>query len=580
MVRDFAVSSVERFYTRCKIHDNRNTNHGIDYTMPLKIIDPIRRYNFLEIELHGEISEEEERFVIPFFPIRRKLTLWDLEKIFLHASSAPSIKGILLKIRELNIGLARGEAIRRGILELREKGKKVFVYLENPGNIEYMIGSAGDIVFIPPWSLLNLIGLKAEVTFLKDALDKIGIEAQIKGLGEYKSAAETFTRKSMSEPHRNMIDSIMDDLYIQFVKRISQARGIDEEKTKCLIDSGPFTPEEALKFGLVDGLGYESDFEKKINETLGYQLKKIQAKSFIRFINVKEIFRFIKEKIKRDAGIIALISDSGMVTLGESKGSGGTKTLGSQTLLKVLRKVEGDKNIKAIVLRISSPGGSGIASDIISNQLKIISEKKPVIVSMSDVAASGGYLIAIGARKIVAEPLTLTGSIGIISGKFIIKDFLAKLGVTKEAVKRGTRALMFSSYRGFTEDEEEKLNQIMKSFYEDFIKKVAMARGMDFKAAEGLARGRVWTGRQAKDNGLIDELGGIKESIQIAKKEAGIPDDISPFIKFFSKPKGIQFYLRDRNIIFGGKLDYLIENIKSLKNEAILTLMPFWIDIN
>jgi protease-4 len=269
-----------------------------------------------------------------------------------------------------------------------------------------------------------------------------------------------------------------------------------------------------------------------------------------------------------------------MVTLGESKGSGGTKTLGSQTLLKVLRKVEGDKNIKAIVLRISSPGGSGIASDIISNQLKIISEKKPVIVSMSDVAASGGYLIAIGARKIVAEPLTLTGSIGIISGKFIIKDFLAKLGVTKEAVKRGTRALMFSSYRGFTEDEEEKLNQIMKSFYEDFIKKVAMARGMDFKAAEGLARGRVWTGRQAKDNGLIDELGGIKESIQIAKKEAGIPDDISPFIKFFSKPKGIQFYLRDRNIIFGGKLDYLIENIKSLKNEAILTLMPFWIDIN
>ncbi len=544
------------------------------------IINPISRYNFVEIELQGEISEEEERFVIPFFPISRKLTLWDLEKIFLHASSIPSIKGVLLKIRELKIGLARGEAIRRGILELREKGKRVFVYLENPGNLEYMIGSAGDMVFIPPWSVLNLIGLKAEVTFLKDALDKLGIEAQIKGLGEYKSAAEMFTRKSMSDPHRSMIDSIMDDFYLQFVRRISEARGIDEEKTRGLIDSGPFIPEEALKIGLVDGLGYESDFEKKINESIGYQLKKIQAKSFIRFINIKETFRFIKEKIKRDAGIIALISDSGMVTLGESKGSGRTKTLGSQTLLKVLRRVADDQNIKAIVLRISSPGGSGIASDIISNQLKLISEKKPIIISMSDVAASGGYLIAIGARKIVAEPLTLTGSIGIISGKFIIKNFLTKLGVAREAVKRGSRALMFSSYKEFTEDEEEKLNQIMKSFYEDFVNKVATARRMDFKATEELARGRVWTGRQAKEIGLIDELGGIKESIEIAKKEAGIPDNISPIIKFFSKPKGIQFYPQDRNILFTAKVDYLIENIKALKNEEILTLMPFWFEIS
>ncbi len=542
-------------------------------------INPIKRYNFVEIELQGEISEEEERFFIPFLPRKRKPTFWDVEKTFLHALSISAVRGIILKIKELKIGLARGEAIRRGIIELREKGKKVFVYLESPGNLEYMIGSAGDIVFIPPWSVLNLIGLKAEVTFFKDALDKLGIEAQISRLGEYKSAAEIFTRRSMSEPHRNMIDSIMDDLYLQFRKRISQARGIDEEKVGRLIDSGPFTPEEALKAGLIDQIGYESDFEERINETLSYQLKKIHAGSFLRLINIKEALRFIIGKIKRNAALIALISDSGMVTLGESKGSGGTKTLGSQTLLRVLKRVAADQNIKAIVLRISSPGGSGIASDIISNQLRLISEKKPIVVSMSDVAASGGYLIALGARKIVAESLTLTGSIGIISGKFIINNLLTKLGVTNETIPRGTRASMFSSYKGFTEDEERRLNEIMKSYYEDFVKKVALARGIDFKGAEELAKGRVWTGRQAKEIGLIDEFGGIKESIKIAKREAGISEDVSPIIKFFSKPKGIQFYPHDRNLIFSERIDYIIESFKFLKNEAFLALMPFWIDI-
>jgi protease-4 len=198
---------------------------------------------------------------------------------------------------------------------------------------------------------------------------------------------------------------------------------------------------------------------------------------------------------------------------------------------------------------------------------------------MSDVAASGGYLISLGARKIVAESLTLTGSIGVISGKFIIKNFLSKLGITKETVTRGARAKIFSNYAGFTEDEEGKLNEIMKLFYEDFVKKVALSRGMNFKDAEELAKGRVWTGKQAKEIGLIDELGGIGESIKIAKKEASIPDDISTIIKFFSKPKGIHFYPHNRNLILSERIDYILENFKSLRNEALLALMPFWLHI-
>jgi protease-4 len=544
--------------------------------VPLKIVSSIRRYNLIEIELQGEILEEEERFFIPFFPRKRKLTLWDLEKIFFHASASPGVLGVLIKIRGLKIGLARAEAIRRGILELREKGKRVFVYIESAGNTEYLIGSAGDSIFTPPWLLLNLIGLKAEVTFFKDMLDKLEIEAQVRGLGEYKTAAEIFTRKSMSEPHRAMIDSIIDDLYNHFVKCVSQGRRIKEENLKSLIDSGPFIAEEALEKKLIDELLYESDLEKRIEEILGEKIQKIRGESFLRIINVKEAIRSVKEKIKGNAKIIALLFDSGMIILGESKGGGGVKTIGSQTLIGMLKKVEEDKNIKALVLRISSPGGSGIASDLIRHRLKAISEKKPVVLSMSDVVASGGYLISLGARKIVAEAFTLTGSIGIIWGKFNLRNFLNKIGVTKDWIVRGNRAMMFSSYKEFTKDEEEKLGEVMGSFYEDFVRKVAEARGMDFKNAERLARGRVWTGKQAKELGLVDELGGIREAINIAKKEAGIPEDVLPVIKFFSKPKVIQFTPFGKSFSWGVEF---IESLESLERDRVLALMPFWIEV-
>ncbi|HEX3035461.1 MAG TPA: signal peptide peptidase SppA, partial [Thermodesulfobacteriota bacterium] len=470
------------------------------------------------------------------------MTIWDIDKICLHASINPSVAGVLIKIKELRTGLGRAEAIRRNISGLREAGKRVFVYLESPGNLEYMIASSADKIFIPPWSMINLIGLKAEVTFFKNALDKLGVEAEFKALGEYKSAAETFTRESMSEPHRNMLDSIIGDLYLQFISNMAKGRGIEEEKMKGLVDSGPFAAKEALNERLVDEIGYEDDLERKIEESLslGDKPRKIRAEGFLRAINVRERLRAIKERIMGSINTIAVVSDSGIITLGESKGTGEAKALGSQTLIEILRKVSRDRGIKAIVLRILSPGGSGVASDLIRHEVKVISEKKPVVVSMSDVAASGGYLIAVGGKKIVAEPLTLTGSIGVISGKFNLKSFLTKLGITKESVTRGERASMFSSYRGFTDGEEEKLLGIMKSFYEGFVNEVADARHMDFKNTEELARGRVWTGKQAKEVGLIDELGGLKEAIQLAKKEAGIPEDVLPTVKFISKPRGLQ----------------------------------------
>lgn len=543
-----------------------------------RIIDSIKRYNFIELELRGEIPEEEERSIFPFLPRKGKLTVWDLERLFLYLSDSPKVLGVLVKIRELRIGLARAESIRRGILKLRERGKKVFVYLESADNIQYLIGSASEKIFMPPWAMLNLIGLSAEVTFFKDTLDKLGIEAQIKGLGEYKSAAETFTRRAMSEPHKSMMDSIISDIYSQFVKYISQGRGMEEERIMTLIDDGPFLAEEARERRLIDEIVYECDLEKRIEKIMDLRIQKISPRIFLKVADVNETVLSIKNRIRGNASTIALVCDSGLITLGESRGRAGAKTIGSQTLIKILDKLSKDKSIKAIVLRISSPGGSGVASDLIRYQIKSVSEKKPVIISMSDVAASGGYMIALGANKIVADSLSLTGSIGIVFGKFNLNSFLKKLGVTKEWITRGKRALMFSSYRGFTKKEEQKLDAIMESFYKDFVEKVAEGRAMDFESAEQLARGRVWTGRQAKEAGLIDELGGIKEAIEIAKREAGIPDGVSPRIKFVSKPKGIQFTPFGKSFAWSIQFDSFVDSLQELGRERVFALMPFRID--
>ncbi|MGB7293597.1 MAG: signal peptide peptidase SppA [Thermodesulfobacteriota bacterium] len=544
-----------------------------------RIIDSIGKYNLIEIELEGELPEEEEKSLIPFHPRKKKLTIWDLEKIFDHASKSENVKGVLLIIRNLKIGLARAWGIRRNICELRESGKRVFVYLETGGNIEYLISSAAEMIFFPPWSTLNLIGLKAEASFLKDTFDRLGIEAQLRGLGQYKSAAETFTRTSMSKPHREMLASILDDFYAQFIESISHGRGIEENSIKELVDRGPFTAEDALREGLVDWIGYHDDFEEKIRESLTIQIRKIGALGLLRLINFKDLIRRVIAKIKGKSQVIAIVSDSGMISHGSSKGTGMAKILGSQTIISHLNNLAKDRDVKAIILRILTPGGSGLASDLICHQLKLIAEKKPIVVSMSDVAASGGYLIGLGANKIVAEPFTLTGSIGIISGKFNLQNLYDKLGVIRESIIRGKSALMFSSSRGFTKTEEENLLKMMKSLYNRFVERVAIERKKDFEKAESLSQGRVWTGRQAKDHGLIDEIGGMKLAIEVAKKEAGIPETISPVVKFISKPKGLQFDPFAKPIAFKQQFETLIELVADLDDESFLALMPFWIKI-
>lgn len=544
-------------------------------------LNPFKRFNVVELELDGTVPEEEDRYLIPFIPRKRKLTVLDIERIFHHIAFEPGIRVLLIKIRSLRIGLAKAQTIARCIRELRRNGKKVFAYLESPGNIEYMIGSGADKVFIAPWAILNLIGLKAEVTFFKSLLDKAGVEANFKGMGEYKTAAETFTRDSMSEKNREMLEALYDDLNEKFLDYIAQGRGLSPEEAKRVIDNGPYTSKEALDESLVDGILYEEEIKQQIQESIQQNAEIIKASNILKLLKLKSTVRYIAQTLKGRASAIAFVSDTGIITLGESR-SGGllSKTIGTRTMLRMLERAERDRAVRALVLRISSPGGSGIASDLILNKLRSIARKMPVVVSMSDVAASGGYMIALGATKIVAESTTITGSIGIVSGKFNLAKLYEKLGITQEYISRGRRALMYSSARGFTEEEEQNQLQIMEELYTDFVNKVAVSRNLEYTAAEKISRGRVWTGKQARELGLVDELGGVMTAVKLAMTEAGLPPDEEPLIKTISKPMGIRLPMLRTAPTVIQELDSAIQLAKALEREGVFALMPFWMDFD
>lgn len=544
-----------------------------------RMFNSFGKANFVAISLRGEISEESEKSLLPQIGAKKNLTLWDVEKVLSGIENSPIVKGAIIKISDLQLGFARANLIRAKLLDLKAQGKKIIVYLESGGNIEYLIASAADRAYIAPWAMLNLIGLKAEVTFYKDALDKIGVMAHMKGFGEYKSASETFTRNSMSKPHKEMINSILDDLEEQLEQYIAEGRGISSKDLKTLINNGPYMADKAKEHSLVDGILYESDIEEEVSRLTGIKLKLIQGGSFLRTLNIKDKIRSFLGKFSSSYPSIAVVADSGMITLGNSRGSGPVKSLGSDSLNKLLDKVSSNKDVKGIVLRVLSPGGSAIASDLICKKLEDISQTKPVVISMSDVAASGGYLISLGAHKIVADSMTITGSIGIVSGKFDLSGLYSKLGISKESVIKADNALMFSPNKGFSKGEEQKLMEIMEYYYEQFVSKVSMARKIEYDKAEEMSRGRVWTGRQAKDLGLVDEMGGFSTAINIAKDQAGISRDSSCVLKFYSEPRGFQISSLVNGSVMIAQFSEILNNLYSLDRERILTIMPFNINL-
>jgi protease-4 len=409
------------------------------------------------------------------------------------------------------------QEVRDAILDFRTSKKPIIGYLEYGGEQEFYLASACDKVFLMPTATLDLTGIANYELFLRGTLDRIGAYPDAMRVGEYKTYANTFTEHSFTPAHREMSESLNADLYEQLVRGLADGRHKPEQEVRALIDHGPFLPEDALRAGLVDDLAYEDELDDKVSLGTGK----------VAFLEERDYRRISPSSLGLNRGSrIALIYAVGLISSGESSyDSPGGEVLGSDTIIDDLRKARADSSIKAIVLRIDSPGGSAIASDVIWREVALTRDVKPVIASMSDVAASGGYYIAMPAHAIVAEPSTLTGSIGVVMVKFVIDGTLKKLGLGLEGVKHGRYADIYSPVRPFSPEERKAIQEQIQAAYDAFVEKAASGRNTTPERIDQVAQGRVWTGRQARQIGLVDELGGLTRALAIAKERARISAD-------------------------------------------------------
>ncbi len=384
-----------------------------------------------------------------------------------------------------------------------------------------------------PGGMLMVTGLMADATFLRGTLDKLKITPDFEHVGEYKSASDQYMRDSMSEPQRRATDAILDSLYSQLVDGIAASRKLTPAQVTRAIDAGLLTPAEARQAGLVDGLLYLDQVEDELRKEVG-DYSEVRVRSYKKTGG----FRF------GGGARIAVVSASGTIVSGRSgRSSFGGDFLGSDSLVQLLRELREDDGIRAVVLRVDSPGGSGIASDAIWRETQLLKAEKPLVVSMGDVAASGGYYISMGANAIVAEPGTITGSIGVISGKFNMRGFYEEwLGLRREQLKRGENAGLFSDYEGFSDGQRARLRVQLEDFYRTFVHKAAEGRGRKDEEIDRVAQGRIWSGAQAKELGLVDELGGLAKAVSIAREKAGIPASARVSLEAYPRKKGL---LRD-----------------------------------
>jgi protease-4 len=442
---------------------------------------------------------------------------------FKKAKVDKRIKAVLLDINMSGVGWGKAEELRDAITDFRSSGKPVYAYIEFGLNKEYYIATACDKIIVPPPGELFINGLAADVMFFRGSLDKLGIYPDIYQIGKYKSAGDMFTQKQMTDAHREYINSLLDDLYNRYINAIAQARHKTPEEVRALIDNAPYSAAQAKTAGLIDEALYKDDVEKQFKKMLGY--KETDTFVAVRGADYKDVS---PESLGLNKGErIAVIYAMGDIGSGSSENSpsGGT-SIGSDTVAKALNDAAADKTIKAIVLRVDSPGGSGLASDIIWHAVEAANQQKPVVVSMSDVAASGGYYISASASKIIAQPSTITGSIGVVAGKPVMRGFYDWLGISNEYVLRGKTAGMFRETEKFSDEERAKFEEWIKTtYYQDFVPKVAKGRNKDAQYIDSIAQGRVWTGQQAKDRGLVDDFGGLDKAIEVAKQLAKIPAD-------------------------------------------------------
>jgi protease IV len=466
----------------------------------------------LVLRLNGEIPEKAALELPDFLSgDKGSVTVPSIWQNLKKAASDSNITALVVEPEGVSAGWAKLEEIRSDIEEFRKSGKLVFAYLHTPSAREYYLALAADRIYMGPSDPLMLKGMRAEVMYFKKTLDKIGVNVEVEHAGKYKDFGDMFSRSDMSPETREVLSSVLDGLYGNLVTRIAAARKKSPEETRTVIDNGPFTATDALKAGLVDELRYEDQLWGELKDRLKSEPAKVSFE------------KYAKTAATTGKSTIALVIGDGEIVRGDPGDNGSDeRSLTSYGFNKLLKRVGSDSTVKGVIVRIDSPGGEVTASDDLWREMNLLSKKKPVVISMSDVAASGGYYMAMTGDPIVAYPETETGSIGVVFGKPNLHGLYDKLGVSKDAVQRGKHADIDSDYTPLTAEERAKLKDGIDESYREFVTKVATARKRPYADIEPVAQGRVWLGSQAKDHGLVDELGGLDTAVAAVKKKAGI----------------------------------------------------------
>jgi protease-4 len=451
-----------------------------------------------------------------------RATTRDVVHALERAAEDDRVVGLVAHVGPWQPDLAQSHEVRAAIARLRAAGKRTVAWTESfgelgPGNTGYHLASAFEEVWLQPTGDLGLVGLTAQAVFLRGALDKLGVQPQVSQRHEYKTAADTFVAEGMTEPHREMLRRLVESGMETVVGDVAAARGLSPEQVRAAIDVAPLRAADAVRRGLVDRLGYRHDVYAAVRSTLSE-------------VDLLYVERYGKglggslHNVVRSRPAVAVVEARGAIHLGRSGSSPVSgRSVGSDTLGAALRAAGKDDSVRAVVLRVDSPGGSYVASDAVRREvLALRATGTTVVASMGAVAASGGYFVAMPCERVLAAPGTLTGSIGVLAGKQVLTEALARVGVRRESVVAGRYADMFSSDRPFDEEEWLRLDGWLDAVYDDFTAKAAEDRAMPVERLRSLARGRVWTGADAAAHGLVDDLGGLSDAIDTACRLAGL----------------------------------------------------------
>ncbi len=477
----------------------------------------------LELDLTGELVENIGSHPIERMLARRRLVLRTLVDRLADAAKDPNVVGLLAKVGATSISLAQGQELSDAVERFRASGKDAIAWAETFGELgrgttAYVLATGFGEVWLQPSGSVGMIGASATGVFVRGALDRAHIEPLFAQRHEYKSAVDSLLRTEFSEAHREATERLAASTYEQIVSTVAEHRRLSEDRVRGLIDRAPISAAEAHEAGLVDHLGYRDAVRAAVDRRWGEKPTLLYVSRYRR--------RWDRVRRARHARrpAVALIEANGTIRTGRSRRGPFGQAAGAVTIAAAFRSAVQDERTRAIVFRVNSPGGSYVASDTIWHEV-CLEAGKPVVVSMGDVAGSGGYFVAMAADVIVAQPATLTGSIGVFGGKLQASGLLEQLGVRVERLARGRQALMFSSQTGFSEEEWSKLNEWLDLVYDDFTEKVAGGRSMTRNAVHEVARGRVWTGADAAERGLVDELGGLRRAVEIARERSGLSPD-------------------------------------------------------